>query len=152
MKPFVVRQHDTIRVDAVASNLLNYVNAGPPVGSLGSPLFGQSTGLAGTFSQSANRQVRRSWRSERHLARHRNPARIQVRAQTPGAPRAAYFAAISTTSLVVFPRDTASRPSRDMAREKMRGEPSWRNRVSERSTPPESGRENTFATPSREAT
>jgi len=56
-KPFVVRQHDTIRVDLVVSNLLNHVNAAPPVGSLSSPLFGQSTGLATTFSPSANRQV-----------------------------------------------------------------------------------------------
>src|SRR5262249_10494201 len=57
MKPFVVRRHDTIRVDAVVTNLLNRVNAGPPVGSLGSPLFGQSIGLTNTVSSGANRQV-----------------------------------------------------------------------------------------------
>jgi hypothetical protein len=42
-----------------ARNLLNVVNLAPPVGSLNSPLFGQSTSLAGGpfFSQSANRRI-----------------------------------------------------------------------------------------------
>ena len=30
-------------------NLLNHVNLGTPVGNLSSPLFGQSTGLSGSF-------------------------------------------------------------------------------------------------------
>lgn len=41
-----------------AENVLNHVNLAPPVGVLGSPLFGQSTALAGTFgSGSANRTL-----------------------------------------------------------------------------------------------
>lgn len=46
MKPFVVHQHDTIRLDLVAVNLLNHVNAALPVGSLGSPYFGESLAVA----------------------------------------------------------------------------------------------------------
>jgi hypothetical protein len=44
---------------ALASdNVLNHVNLAPPVGVLGSPLFGQSTALSGAFgSGSANRTV-----------------------------------------------------------------------------------------------
>ncbi len=41
-----------------ADNVLNHVNLAPPVGVLGSPLFGKSTALASTFgSGSANRTV-----------------------------------------------------------------------------------------------
>lgn len=41
-----------------AENVLNHVNLAPPVGVLGSPLFGQSTALAGTFGTgSANRTL-----------------------------------------------------------------------------------------------
>ncbi len=41
-----------------ADNVLNHVNLAPPVGVLGSPLFGQSTALSQTFgSGSANRTV-----------------------------------------------------------------------------------------------
>lgn len=41
-----------------AENVLNHVNLAPPVGVLGSPLFGRSTALSGTFgSGSANRTV-----------------------------------------------------------------------------------------------
>lgn len=41
-----------------SSNVLNHVNLAAPVGVLGSPLFGQSTALSGTFgSGSANRNV-----------------------------------------------------------------------------------------------
>ena len=56
-KPFPLGEHDTLRIDLVVSNLLNHVNAAPPVGNLSSPLFGQSTGLSSTFSPSANRQI-----------------------------------------------------------------------------------------------
>jgi hypothetical protein len=34
-------------VSLSATNVLNHVNAGPPVGNLGSPLFGKSTSTAG---------------------------------------------------------------------------------------------------------
>ena len=57
MKPFVVRQHNTIRFDIVADNLLNHVNGGLPVGNLGSPRFGQSIGLSNPTSAGTNRQV-----------------------------------------------------------------------------------------------
>ncbi len=41
-----------------ADNLLNHVNPAPPVGTLGSPLFGRSNALNQIFSQgSANRQI-----------------------------------------------------------------------------------------------
>ena len=46
MKPFVVRQHDTIRVDLLAGNLLNRINAAVPVGSLSSLYFDHSLALA----------------------------------------------------------------------------------------------------------
>jgi hypothetical protein len=55
--PFTIREHDTVRIDLVVSNLFNHVNAAAPVGNLSSPLFGQSTGLSSTFSPGANRQV-----------------------------------------------------------------------------------------------
>jgi hypothetical protein len=35
-----------LTISVTASNIFNRVNAGPPVGNLSSPLFGQSTGLA----------------------------------------------------------------------------------------------------------
>jgi Carboxypeptidase regulatory-like domain len=43
----------------MAHNVLNHVNLGTPVGNLSSPLFGQSTSLAGGFfnSQAANRSL-----------------------------------------------------------------------------------------------
>ena len=41
-----------------AQNVLNHVNLAPPVGVLGSPLFGQSTALASNFGTgSANRTI-----------------------------------------------------------------------------------------------
>jgi len=58
MKPFVVHQHDTIRIDVFAVNLLNRANLAPPVGNLSSPVFGQSTGLASGGASSSNRQIR----------------------------------------------------------------------------------------------
>jgi hypothetical protein len=57
MKPFVVHMHDTIRLDAVVSNLFNRVNAGTPIGNLSSPSFGQSIGLANPLTAGSNRQV-----------------------------------------------------------------------------------------------
>jgi hypothetical protein len=58
MKPFVVHQHDTIRVDLLAINLTNRPNLALPVGSLSSPVFGQSTSLAAGGASSSNRQFR----------------------------------------------------------------------------------------------
>jgi hypothetical protein len=58
MKPFVVHQHDTIRVDLLAINLMNRANLALPVGSLASPVFGQSTSLAAGGASSSNRQFR----------------------------------------------------------------------------------------------
>jgi hypothetical protein len=58
MKPFVVHQHDTIRIDLLAINLLNRSNKALPVGNLSSPVFGQSTGLASGSASSSNRQFR----------------------------------------------------------------------------------------------
>jgi outer membrane receptor protein involved in Fe transport len=58
MKPFVVHQHDTIRIDLLAINLLNRPNLALPVGNLSSPVFGQSTGLASGSASSSNRQFR----------------------------------------------------------------------------------------------
>jgi hypothetical protein len=58
MKPFVVHQHDTIRIDVLAVNLLNRANLALPVGNLSSPVFGQSTGLASGGASSSNRQIR----------------------------------------------------------------------------------------------
>ena len=36
-----------VTISVNASNILNHVNPGSPVGNLGSPLFGQSVSLAG---------------------------------------------------------------------------------------------------------
>jgi hypothetical protein len=49
----------TIRFEAFANNVLNHANLGIPIGSLNSPLFGTSIGLAGSpYSQtSATRQI-----------------------------------------------------------------------------------------------
>lgn len=58
MKPFVVHQHDTIRIDLLAINLTNRANLALPVGSLSSPVFGQSTSLASGGASSSNRQFR----------------------------------------------------------------------------------------------
>ena len=58
MKPFVVHQHDTLRVDVLAMNLLNRVNLVPPVGNLSSPLFGRSTALSSVGPSGANREIR----------------------------------------------------------------------------------------------
>jgi Carboxypeptidase regulatory-like domain len=48
-----------IELGAMVHNVFNKVNLGTPVGSLGSPLFGQSTSLASGFfgGQSANRRI-----------------------------------------------------------------------------------------------
>ena len=47
-----------IGVGVVAQNVINHVNLAPPVGVLGSPLFGQSTALASNFGTgSANRTL-----------------------------------------------------------------------------------------------
>ncbi len=49
-----------LTVYASARNLFNHVNPGAPVGNLSSPLFGQSTNLAGTFGpggSSSNRRI-----------------------------------------------------------------------------------------------
>jgi hypothetical protein len=58
MKPFVVHQHDTIRIDLLAVNLLNRANLALPVGNLSSPVFGRSTALASGGANSSNRQIR----------------------------------------------------------------------------------------------
>jgi hypothetical protein len=58
MKPFVVHQHDTIRIDLLAINLLNRANLALPVGNLSSPVFGRSTALASGSANSSNRQIR----------------------------------------------------------------------------------------------
>lgn len=48
----------TLGLGFESQNVINHVNLAPPVGVLGSPLFGQSTALASTFgSGSANRTV-----------------------------------------------------------------------------------------------
>ena len=48
----------TIGFGLESENVINHVNLAPPVGVLGSPLFGQSTALASTFGNgSANRTV-----------------------------------------------------------------------------------------------
>jgi hypothetical protein len=48
----------TVGFDVGANNIFNHVNLGPPIGVLGSPLFGQSTSLSTVFgSGSANRTV-----------------------------------------------------------------------------------------------
>jgi len=43
-----------LSVSATARNLINRVNLAPPVGNLSSPLFGQSTSLAGGFGPFAS--------------------------------------------------------------------------------------------------
>jgi hypothetical protein len=56
-KPYVARKYNLIFV-VEAENIINHVSLGPPVGVLGSPLFGQSLGLAGnTGSTNANRVI-----------------------------------------------------------------------------------------------
>jgi hypothetical protein len=56
-KPPVQRKYSMF-LEVTASNVLNRTNLAPPVGVLGSPLFGQSTALSGSFgSGSANRTV-----------------------------------------------------------------------------------------------
>jgi hypothetical protein len=39
----------TLTFSLNAQNVLNHVNAGPPVGNLGSPLFGKPVATAGPF-------------------------------------------------------------------------------------------------------
>ncbi len=56
-KPPVERKY-TMGLALSSNNVLNHVNLAPPVGVLGSPLFGKSTALSGRFgSGSANRTV-----------------------------------------------------------------------------------------------
>ncbi len=56
-KPPIERKY-TMGFALSSENVVNHVNLAPPVGVLGSPLFGQSTALASTFgSGSANRTV-----------------------------------------------------------------------------------------------
>lgn len=53
-----VQRKYTLSLGVASNNVLNHVNLAPPVGVLGSPLFGRSTALAGTFGNgSANRTV-----------------------------------------------------------------------------------------------
>ena len=53
-----IQRKYTINLGMSANNVINHVNLAPPVGVLGSPLFGQSTALAGIFGNgSANRTV-----------------------------------------------------------------------------------------------
>ena len=53
-----VERKYTLGLGLSSQNVLNHVNLAPPVGVLGSPLFGQSTALASTFGTgSANRTV-----------------------------------------------------------------------------------------------
>lgn len=49
----------TLRFDVIVANVLNYVNAGTPIGNLTSPLFGKSNALSPslTSTTNANRQV-----------------------------------------------------------------------------------------------
>jgi hypothetical protein len=48
----------SLGIDVGSNNIFNHVNLGPPIGVLGSPLFGQSTSLSTIFgSGSANRTV-----------------------------------------------------------------------------------------------
>jgi len=48
----------SLGIDVGSNNIFNHVNLGPPIGVLGSPLFGQSTSLTTIFgSGSANRTV-----------------------------------------------------------------------------------------------
>jgi hypothetical protein len=55
-KPYTPRKFNLI-LAVEAENLINHVNLAPPVGTLGSPLFGQSTALAGNSSANANRVI-----------------------------------------------------------------------------------------------
>jgi hypothetical protein len=56
-KPYVARRYNLTFV-VEAENAVNHVNLAPPIGVLGSPLFGQSIGLAGnTGSTNANRVI-----------------------------------------------------------------------------------------------
>ena len=52
-------QRYNLTFSANARNIFNMVNGGTPVGNLSSPLFGQSTSLAGGVfnTQSANRRI-----------------------------------------------------------------------------------------------
>ena len=57
-KPKPVERRYTLELAVEAINLLNHVNPAPPVGTLGSPLFGRSNALNSYFSQgSANRTL-----------------------------------------------------------------------------------------------
>jgi hypothetical protein len=40
-----------------AENAINHVNLAPPIGVLGSPLFGRSNGLSGESNPNANRVI-----------------------------------------------------------------------------------------------
>ncbi len=56
-KPPIERKYN-LRFFVAGENVLNHVNLAPPVGVLGSPLFGQSTALANRFGTgSANRTL-----------------------------------------------------------------------------------------------
>jgi hypothetical protein len=56
-KPYIARKYNLIFV-VEAENVINHVSLGPPVGVLGTPLFGHSLGLAGnTGSSNANRVI-----------------------------------------------------------------------------------------------
>jgi hypothetical protein len=52
-----------LSISISAQNLFNHVNAGPPVGNLSSPFFGESRGTAGGFgrgggsSSAGNRRI-----------------------------------------------------------------------------------------------
>ena len=53
-----IERRYTLGIDVGSDNIFNHVNLGPPVGVLGSSLFGQSTSLSSIFgSGSANRTV-----------------------------------------------------------------------------------------------
>jgi hypothetical protein len=57
-KPPKLEKKYTLEAGVWAENILNHVNPAPPVGTLGSPLFGRSNALNSTFSEgSANRQL-----------------------------------------------------------------------------------------------
>jgi hypothetical protein len=56
-KPYVARKYNLI-VAVDADNVINHVNLAPPIGVLGSSLFGHSLGLSGnTGSSNANRVI-----------------------------------------------------------------------------------------------
>jgi hypothetical protein len=56
-KPYVARKYSVLFI-AEAENVINHVNLAPPVGVLGSPLFGRSIGLNGqSGSANANRVI-----------------------------------------------------------------------------------------------